>query len=53
MATKRELLQENKKLRRRLEEVYDISSDGLGFEEEDDDNEDNPEDDRDGSDEEE
>ena len=31
--TKRELLQENKKLRRRLEEVYDISSDGLGFEE--------------------
>jgi hypothetical protein len=33
--TKREALQENRKLRRRLEEVYDIAGDVLGFDDQD------------------
>ena len=39
MATKRELEDENEQLRRKLEEVYDISRDALEIEEEEDDDE--------------
>lgn len=37
MATKRELEVENEQLKRKLEEVYDISRDALEVEEDDDD----------------
>lgn len=46
MRSKRELQEENERLREKLEEAYDVIGDALGFEEDDDDDNDNPADDR-------